>query len=171
MSKKNQNVVLIGLMGAGKSTVGRELASYLGYSFLDTDDELERRMGVDIPTIFDVEGEVGFRKRESSVVQDMPELKNTVISTGGGAVLLEENRNHLKKAGKIVYLSATVDTLYERTKHSKKRPLLKPETVKSDLKNLLDARESIYLSLADIVVRSGDYEPKEMSKFIADKLA
>jgi len=157
-------------MGAGKSTVGWELAGILGYSFIDTDDELEARMGVSIPIIFDVEGEEGFRKREAKVIADMPDQQNAVISTGGGVVLLAENRQCLRDCGKIVYLSASVDTLYERTKNSKKRPLLNTPDIKTTIQQLLNDRESLYLELADIVMESGKFSPKEMAKKILAKL-
>ena len=170
MLERGSNVVLVGLMGAGKSTVGRELAALLGFAFIDTDEELERRMGVSIPIIFDVEGEYGFRKRESNVIKDIPELKNTVISTGGGAILSKQNRANLQLSGKVVYLSATVDVLYERTKNSKKRPLLKEGSIRQDLENLLTQRESLYKQVSDIIVQSGKCTPKEMAKLIAKKL-
>lgn len=167
---KNNNVVLVGLMGAGKSTVGRELASFLGFSFIDTDEELERRMGVSIPVIFDVEGEDGFRDREAKVIADMPEQINAVISTGGGAVLRADNRKCLKNCGKIVYLSASVETLYARTKNSKKRPLLQDTDVKKTIQELLSTRQDLYIDLADIVVESGKCSPKEMAKRIVEQL-
>ena len=167
---KSNNIVLVGLMGAGKSTVGRELASYLGFSFIDTDDELERRMGVSIPVIFDVEGSEGFRLRETKVIADMPEQKNAVISTGGGAVMKKENREYLKRCGKVVYLSASIDVLFERTKHSKKRPLLQKEDIRKTIENLLSEREEWYLDIADIVIESGKNSPKEMAKKIANRL-
>lgn len=167
---KGNNVVLVGLMGAGKSTVGRELASHLGYSFIDTDDELERRMGVSIPVIFDVEGEEGFRARESKVIADMPEQHNAVISTGGGSILSKVNRGLLRECGKVVYLSATAEVLFARTKNSKKRPLLQKKDIKKTIDSLLDERQSLYLEIADIVVESGSNSPKEMAKNIASKL-
>ena len=167
---KGNNIVLVGLMGAGKSTVGRELASILGYSFIDTDDELETRMGVSIPVIFDVEGEEGFRKREAKVIADMPDQHNSVISTGGGAILLAENRRCLKESGNVVYLSASASILYERTKNSKKRPLLNTSDIKTTIKQLIADRESLYLEVADIVVESGKCSPKEMAKKILVEL-
>jgi len=167
---RGNNVVLVGLMGAGKSTVGRELASYLGFSFIDTDDELERRMGVTIPVIFDVEGEDGFRLRETKVIADMPDQKNSVISTGGGVVLKSENREYLKSAGKIVYLSASADILYDRTKNSKKRPLLQKTDIKKTIEQLLSEREELYRNVADIIIESGKWSPKEMAKKIAERL-
>ncbi len=167
---RGNNVVLVGLMGAGKSTVGRELVSYLGFSFIDTDDELERRMGVTIPVIFDVEGEDGFRLRETKVIADMPDQKNSVISTGGGVVLKSENREYLKSAGKIVYLSASADILYDRTKNSKKRPLLQKTDIKKTIEQLLSEREELYRNVADIIIESGKWSPKEMAKKIAERL-
>ncbi len=170
LAVRGNNVVLVGLMGAGKSTVGRELASYLGFSFIDTDDELERRMGVTIPVIFDVEGEEGFRLREAKVIADMPDQKNSVISTGGGVVLRSENKEYLKSAGKIVYLSASADILYNRTKNSKKRPLLQKTDIKKTIEKLLSEREDLYRDVADIIIESGKWSPKEMAKKIAERL-
>ena len=167
---KGNNIVLIGLMGAGKSTVGRELASILGYSFIDTDDELETRMGVSISVIFDVEGEEGFRKREAKVIADMPDQQNAVISTGGGAILLAENRQCLRECGKVVYLSASVATLCERTRNSKKRPLLNNGDIKNTIQQLLSDRESLYTEIADIVIESGKSSPKDMAKKISMQL-
>ena len=169
-NQQGNNIVLVGLMGAGKSTVGKELASILGYSFIDTDDELERRMGVSIPVIFDVEGEEGFRIRESKVIADMPSQKNSVISTGGGSVLNAENRHCLKQCGKVVYLSASVETLFERTKNSKKRPLLHNSDIKTTIESLLTHRQGLYLDVADIVIESGKFSPKDMAKRIVGKL-
>jgi len=168
--QSGNNIVLVGLMGAGKSTVGRELASALGYSFIDTDDELEHRMGVSISTIFDVEGEDGFRLREAKVIADMEDQKNAVISTGGGAVLKKENRDSLKICGTVVYLSASVETLYNRTKNSKKRPLLQGNKAKETIAQLLSDRNGLYMGVADIVVESGNHTPKEMAKKILDNL-
>jgi len=168
--RSGNNIVLVGLMGAGKSTVGRELASVLGFSFIDTDDELEHRMGVSISTIFDVEGEDGFRIRETKVIADMEDQKNAVISTGGGAVLRKENRDCLKNCGTVVYLSATVETLYNRTKNSKKRPLLQGMEAKKTITQLLSDRNDLYMEVADIVVETGNHTPKEMAKTILGNL-
>jgi len=165
------NIVLVGLMGAGKSTVGRELASLLNCDFLDTDEELEKRTGVSIPVIFDVEGESGFRERESKVVEDLLSLSNTVISTGGGIVISEKNRENLKKAGKVVYLSATVELLLQRLKGSKNRPLLENVDLKSKLDKLLLEREVCYQSVSDLSIESGQYSPQEMAKQIRNRLS
>jgi len=165
-----ENIVLVGLMGSGKSTVGRELAQSLGYGFIDTDDELERRMGVTISTIFDVEGEEGFRIRESAVIADMIDQQHAVISTGGGAVLKQENREVLNQCGKVVYLSASIDTLYDRTKNSKKRPLLEGKDIKNTISRLLTERGSIYTNMADLIVETGSHSPKEMATEIQEKL-
>ncbi|HSR01945.1 MAG TPA: shikimate kinase, partial [Methylophilaceae bacterium] len=110
----DSNIIFIGLMGAGKTTVGKQLAKQLGKSFYDTDHEIENRTGVKIPVIFDLEGETGFRKREAAVIEELVQLKNIVLATGGGAILAEENRRALKANGCIIYLRATVNDLYKR---------------------------------------------------------
>jgi len=164
------NIILVGLMGAGKSTVGRELASLLSYEFLDTDDELERRTGVSIPVIFDVEGESGFRERESKVVEDLLSYTGTVISTGGGIVVSEKNRQGLRQAGHVVYLSATPELLAQRLKGSKNRPLLENVDLKSKLQNLLLEREEYYTSVSHYRIEAGSYSPQEMAKQIRSSL-
>jgi len=171
MNEKHNSVVLVGLMGAGKSTVGRELASLMNYDFLDTDDELEKRMGVSIPVIFDVEGESGFREREAKVIEDIADMGRTVISTGGGVVISAENRANLRKSGTVVYLSATVDLLYERVKSSKNRPLIqKDDDIKATLTTLLKKRKSLYEEVADVVVETGSYSPQQMAKHILESI-
>lgn len=147
------NLFLVGPMGAGKSTIGRQLAKDLKLEFYDTDQEIEVRSGADIAWIFDVEGEEGFRKREAQVIDELSQMQGIVLATGGGAILAPENRNRLAARGTVVYLQTTVEQQIRRTvsARDKRRPLLQvgPE---STLKNLMDTREPLYREIADVVV-------------------
>ena len=118
------NIFLVGLMGAGKTTIGKLLAKRLKKTFLDTDHEIEQRTGVKIPLIFELEGEAGFRDRETALIRELTQRQDIVLATGGGAVLREENRNALVQCGTVVYLNAKIDDLWQRTQHDKNRPLL-----------------------------------------------
>ena len=142
-------------MGAGKTTVGRMLAKRLGLGFVDSDREIESRTGVSVPTIFEIEGEEGFRKRETQVIADLSALNGHVLATGGGAVLREENRNNLKSNGFVVYLNAPPQVLWERTRHDKNRPLLKVEDPLRKLHELFVIRDPLYREVADLVVDEG----------------
>jgi shikimate kinase len=137
------NLFLVGLMGAGKSTLGRQIARRLGLAFVDADVELERRLGVSIPTIFEIEGENAFRDREQSV-----------LATGGGAVVREASRENLRERGTVVYLHATPAMLWERIKHSRHRPMLKVADPRGRLDALYAERDALYRSIADHVVES-----------------
>ena len=150
-----KNIFLVGLMGAGKTTVGRMLAKRLGLGFVDSDREIESRTGVSVPTIFEIEGEEGFRKRETQVIADLSALHGHVLATGGGAVLREENRNNLKSNGFVVYLNAPPQVLWERTRHDKNRPLLKVEDPLRKLHELFVIRDPLYREVADLVVDEG----------------
>ena len=143
-------------MGAGKSTVGRQLAKALGRDFFDTDKEIEKRTGVSISWIFEMEGEAGFRQREQKMVAELTAKKNVVVATGGGAILLEENRRFLRSRGYVVYLSASIEQLIRRTKKDKNRPLLQTGNPKQTIKALMEQREPLYQGVADIELRTGD---------------
>lgn len=143
-------------MGAGKSTVGRQLAKALGRDFFDTDKEIEKRTGVSISWIFEMEGEAGFRQREQKMVAELTAKKNVVVATGGGAILLEDNRRLLRSRGYVVYLSASIDQLIRRTKKDKNRPLLQTANPKQTIKALIEQREPLYQGVADIELRTGD---------------
>lgn len=147
----NRTLFLIGPMGVGKSTVGRALAELAGRDFLDSDLEIERRTGASIPWIFELEGEAGFRRREAQVLADLAARPDLVVATGGGAVLLEENRVVLRQ-GVVVYLRATLDTLLERTRRDRQRPLLQTADPRASLAAILAARTPLYESLADRTV-------------------
>jgi len=149
------NLFLVGLPGAGKSTVGRQLARRLAKTFVDADTELERRLGVSIPTVFEIEGEAGFRDREESVLAELCERADVVLATGGGAVIRPANRERLKSNGTVVYLHAQPELLWERTRRSRHRPLLNTADPLARLRELYAARDALYRSVADSVVESG----------------
>ena len=156
MTRKNNNIFLIGPMGAGKTTIGRQLARELKMPFYDSDREIEQHTGADIPLIFDLEGEDGFRKREHSVIDELTRKENIVLATGGGAVLSEQNRLYLAERGTTFYLYSDLDSLLQRTRKDKNRPLLhgdeSPEII---LKRLLDERVPLYRQTADHIIDTG----------------
>lgn len=151
MAKPNR-IFLIGPMGAGKTTIGKQLAQSLGMSFGDSDQEIQRRTGVDIPTIFAYEGEDGFRQREQQVIDDLTQVDNQVLATGGGAVMRAENRQHLASRGIVVFLECSPEQQFERTHRDRNRPLLQTENPLQRLKDLMSEREPLYRSTADYVV-------------------
>lgn len=141
-------------MGSGKTAVGRQLSRLLAMQFYDSDAEIERITGVDIPYIFEKEGEAGFRERECEVIDSLTQMNGIVLATGGGAVLSAENREHLRARGSVVYLRTTVSQQLERTKHSRHRPLLHTADPERRLQDLLAIREPLYESIATIVVNT-----------------
>jgi shikimate kinase len=141
-------------MGAGKSTVGRYLASRLSYHFVDTDHLIEERTGADIPWIFDVEGEAGFRARETSILDSLQQVSRHVIATGGGIVVRPENHSRIKALGKVIYLTASVEQLLARTSKDKKRPLLQVADPRAKITQLLQERGALYQQLADLTVQT-----------------
>jgi shikimate kinase len=147
-----QNVYLVGLMGAGKTTIGRSLARRLERGFIDSDREIEARTGVTIPTIFEIEGEEGFRKREAQVIADLACLSEQVVATGGGAILRQENRDCLRQSGFVVYISVPPQTLWERTRRDRNRPLLQVKDPLLRLKELYTQRDPLYREVAHFVV-------------------
>lgn len=148
------NIILIGPMGSGKTAVGRSLARHLSAPFYDSDTEIVRRTGVDIPYIFDREGESGFREREREAIETLVVLKGIVLATGGGAILLSENRHLLAERGFVIYLETSVEQQTERVKHGRSRPLLSNVDPAVRLRELMAVRDPLYRSIADLVVRT-----------------
>jgi len=151
MARPNR-IFLIGPMGAGKTTIGKQLAQSLGMTFNDSDQEIQRRTGVDIPTIFEYEGEEGFRQREQQVIDDLTQIDNQVLATGGGAVIRPENRQHLSARGVVFFLACSAEQQYERTYRDRNRPLLQTEDPLVRLKELMEIREPLYRNSADYTV-------------------
>nr|CAA6829908.1 MAG: Shikimate kinase I (EC [uncultured Thiotrichaceae bacterium] len=166
-----KNIILVGLMGAGKSTIGRQLARRCKKVFYDSDTVIVERTGVSIPTIFDIEGEDGFRDREELVIEELSQLSDIVLATGGGSLLRESNRRCLKKSdGQVVYLRASAEQLYSRIKHDKNRPLMQTENPLQTLRDLLKVREGYYLEVADLVVPTGRQRASTISRHIIQRL-
>ncbi|MES2367879.1 MAG: shikimate kinase [Pseudomonadota bacterium] len=169
MSKRD-NLYLVGLMGAGKTTVGRLLAKHYGCPFYDSDHEIEARTGVKIPVIFEIEGEAGFRKREEAAIAELTGLSGIVLATGGGAVLSAANRDNLKKNGVVIYLRGMPEHLYERTRHDRNRPLLQTDNPLARLRELFKQRDPLYREVADIVVDTGRQSVAGMTRVLYGKL-
>jgi shikimate kinase len=146
------NIYLVGLMGAGKTTVGRQLARRLNRRFVDVDHEIEARTGVRIPLIFEIEGEAGFRRREAQVIDALCRERELVVATGGGAILDAGNRANLKQSGLVIYLSALPEVLFERTRMDRNRPLLQVDDPLAKLRELHGQRDPLYREVADLVV-------------------
>jgi shikimate kinase len=149
------NLILVGMMGSGKTTMGRILARHLDKAFVDSDDEIQHRTGVTIPHIFDVEGEAGFRQRETAALAALVCRDNQVLATGGGAVLMEENRSMMQQNGIVIYLKAGVHDLWLRTRNDRNRPLLQTGNLHGRLTELLQQRDALYQQVADIVMPTG----------------
>jgi len=146
------SLFLTGPMGAGKSTIGRQLSRQLRMTFYDSDREVESRTGVDIPLIFELEGEQGFRKRERLVIDELTSLPDIVLATGGGAILDADNRKHLAERGLVIYLHASVNQQLARTKHDRNRPLLQTDNPRQRLDDLMNLRDPLYREIADLVI-------------------
>lgn len=149
-----ESIFLIGPMGSGKSSVGKVLADRMSYHFVDSDHVIEDKTGVSIPMIFDIEGEVGFRERERQALDELTQMSETVLATGGGAILNEDNRKHLRSRGFVVYLKSSVDTLVQRTKHDRNRPLLQSADPRKILTEILEQREPLYMDVADLIIET-----------------
>ena len=166
---EKRNIFLVGPMGAGKSTIGRQLAQQLNMDFVDSDAVIEERAGADISWIFDLEGEEGFRKREERIINELTQLQGVVLSTGGGAVMSKENRNYLSARGIVIYLETSVDKQYKRTQRDKKRPLLQgTDNPRQVLEDLAKVRNPLYEEIADITLPTDEQNAKVMVNQIVD---
>ncbi|WP_083261092.1 shikimate kinase AroK [Microbulbifer aggregans] len=166
----SRSIFLVGPMGAGKSTIGKLLAAQLRLPFADSDKVLEEKTGADIPWIFDVEGEAGFRRRESDVLSQLCAGPVQVIATGGGIVLKEENRLLLRKHGLVVYLQASIDQLLERTSKNSNRPLLQVPDPRARIVELVNERDPLYREVADLVCETDHCTPKQAATRVAERL-
>ena len=165
-----QNIFLIGPMGAGKSAVGRQLSKLLHLSFVDSDDEIETRTGVDIPFIFEKEGEDGFRKREAKVIDDLSAMESVILATGGGAVVDPQNRSRLGARGFVVYLYTTVDQQLARTQKGRERPMLANGDSRKILEDLMAVRDPLYREIADLTVETDGRKVKAVASEILERL-
>ncbi len=168
--RQPQNIFLIGPMGAGKSAVGRQLAKLLHLSFVDSDDEIETRTGVDIPFIFEKEGEDGFRKREAKVIDDLSAMESVILATGGGAVVDPQNRSRLGARGFVVYLYTTVDQQLARTQKGRERPMLANGDSRKILEDLMSVRDPLYREIADLTVETDGRKVKAVASEILERL-
>ncbi|WPP45187.1 shikimate kinase AroK [Pseudomonas sp. AN-1] len=165
-----RNVILVGPMGAGKSTIGRLLAKELHLSFKDSDKEIEVRTGADIPWIFDVEGEQGFREREQAVIADLCHEDGLVLATGGGAVLRPANREALRAGGRVVYLHTSVEQQLERTARDRNRPLLRTANPGQVLRELMALRDPLYREIADVIIETDQRPPRLVVQEVLGRL-
>ncbi len=164
------NVFLVGPMGVGKTSVGKRLAKLWHYHFYDSDQVIVEQTGVDIPFIFEKEGEAGFRQREASVIEHLSQLKNIVLATGGGAVLQQSNRNYLRQHGQVIYLYCSVNQQFERTRNDQNRPLLQTKNPYQKLQDLMRQRDPLYRVVADYVINTDNLTIKEVIEQISHKL-
>ncbi len=168
--KSCENIYFVGMMGAGKTTIGRQLARRLKMRFVDCDHEVEARTGVRIPLIFEIEGEPGFRRRESQVLQELAVERGLVLATGGGAVLDPENRKRLIATGLVIYLCAPPEELYARTQHDRNRPLLQVPNPLGKLRELYAIRDPLYREVADIIFEGGRRTPSVAARQLEQEI-
>jgi len=157
-------------MGTGKTTIGSQLAKTLRYDFVDADHEVEKRTGASVALIFDVEGEAGFREREKRMIDELSRRERIVLATGGGAVIDAENRQHLAERGFVVYLRTGIETLMQRMRFDSTRPLLRTQDPEDTLRKIIDSREPLYMSIADLVIDTGRLSVKQVVKRITTGL-
>lgn len=171
MKTKHGNIFLVGLMGSGKTTVGRQLARMLDKQFFDSDHEIEARTGVRITDIFDIEGEAGFRVREKNMIAELSQHRNIILATGGGAILDPDNRAQLQNNGTIVYLHGKVADLLRRTQYDRNRPLLQNDHRQATLEHLFLVRDPIYREIADLIVDTSARDCSHLAQDILQKLS
>ena len=168
---EKRNIFLVGPMGAGKSTIGRQIARSLHLDFYDSDTEIEKRTGADISWVFELEGEEGFRTREEKVIEELTEHMGIVLATGGGSIVSRENRNRLSARGIVVYLKTTIDKQVARTGRDKRRPLIaNADNPREVLESLAETRDPLYEEIADVIVETDDQSAKVVATQIIEKL-
>ena len=167
----SENLFLIGLMGAGKTTVGKLLARHLNKQFIDSDHEIEKKTGVKINVIFELEGEDGFRTREEAIVDELTHQQGIVLATGGGVVLRKANRLTLRSRGTVVYLRANAEDLWRRTRHDRNRPLLQTENPRARLQELLLQRDPLYRETAHLIMDTGEQNVQKLVRQLEQQLA
>lgn len=167
---ERSRIFLVGPMGSGKSTIGKILASSLALTFIDSDTEIESRTGANIPWIFDVEGEEGFRDREQHVIEELTQIDRAVLATGGGAIIRKSNRDALAQRGYVVYLHATIDEQVRRTRNDQNRPLLNQGDPREVLAKLSKQREPLYREIADHVINTDRSNPKSIAQRLLGEL-
>lgn len=158
------------MMGAGKTTVGKELARRRGVRFADCDHEIVARTGVSVPTIFEIEGEAGFRRRETQMMDELTRESDIVVATGGGVVMTPENRDLMRERGIVIYLNVPPQVLFERTRHDRNRPLLQVENPRQRIEELYLVRDPLYREVADVIVEGGRGNPGAMVRMIENAL-
>ena len=169
--KNKRNIFLIGPMGAGKSSIGKQLAAQLKMEFVDTDQVIEERTGADIDWIFDLEGEEGFRKREEAVIEELTQMQGIVLATGGGAILSPKNRNFLAARGTVLFLETSIEQQLERTRRDKKRPLIQnAEDPKELFLSLKEQRDPLYIEIADYTFTTDRSSVKSVAKHIIEEI-
>ncbi|MCW8879735.1 MAG: shikimate kinase AroK [Kangiellaceae bacterium] len=172
MMKGKRNIFLVGPMGAGKTTIGKQLAQNLHLEFVDSDQEIEARTGAAIDWIFDIEGEDGFRKREKTIIAELTQRQGIVLATGGGAIIEPENRTFLAGRGIVVYLETSIDQQLERTRRDKRRPLLQSsDDPEATLIELHENRDKLYREIADIVVATNENSIKSVANKIVSQIS
>lgn len=164
------SLFLTGPMGAGKSTIGRQLSKQLKMAFHDSDHEIEQRTGVDIPLIFELEGEAGFRKRESAAIDELTRLPDIILATGGGAILDPANRQHLSNRGRVIYLHASIDQQLKRTGKDRNRPLLQTADPRAKLEELMAIRDPLYREIADLIIDTDGKRVRDVVRKIIQQL-
>ena len=163
-----QNIIFVGPMGAGKTTIGKQLARQLGRTFYDSDRVIEEHTGANIPLIFEMEGEEGFRRREKSIIAELMSKQNIVLATGGGVILDPENRDQITRQGFVIYLSAPLEHLFNRTSKDKNRPLLQTNDPRKKLEEILSIRDPLYREVADIVIETDGSPARGVVKKLID---